>query len=115
MAKKQRKSMEEARAEQITWFLLVLIFAVLSITQDNVGAITIPNWVVPMAGGIVLMGSGIYQYTRGWRVSPTTWIIGVILIIFGGINFQQPELNLIGFSLLAFAAVIFFGLVTNET
>jgi uncharacterized membrane protein len=116
MARRGRKSAAEAKAERLTWFLLVLIFALLSILQDNVEAGAVPNWLVPLSGAVVLLGSGIYQYSNNWRVSPMTWIIGAILLLFGLVNvLVDPTLDLTGFSLLAFAAVILFGLLTGET
>lgn len=117
MAKRRRKSDAELKVERMTWFLLVLIFAVLSILQDNVDmAQSIPNWIVPLSGAIVLLSSGTYQFTQNWRVSPITWIVGSILLIFGLVNvLVDPTLDLTGFSLLAFAVVILFGLLTGET
>jgi len=118
MAKRRRRKSEaEQKVERITWFLLVLIFAALSIFQDNItNAQTIPNWVVPLSGSIVLLSSGMYQFTKNWRVSPITWIVGSVLLIFGMVNLLvDPTLDLTGFSLLAFAAVILFGLLTGET
>ncbi len=117
MAKRRRKSDEELKIERMTWFLLVLIFAILSILQDNVEMIqSVPNWIVPLSGAVVLLGSGTYQFTQNWRVSPITWIVGSVLLIFGLVNvLVDPTLNLTGFSLLAFATVILFGLLTGET
>lgn len=118
MARRKRKTQAEAKVERVTWFLLVLIFAILSITEENltVGQQVVPNWLVPIAGAVILLGSGFYQYTRRWRVSPLTWIIGSILLLFGLINlYVDPTLDLTGLSLLAFAAVILFGLLTGET
>lgn len=123
MAKKRRRSSSrktkaEMKVERMTWFMLVLIFALISIAEDNLGIPeeTIPNWLVPMSGAVVLLSSGIYQYTRHWRVSPITWIIGAILLMFGLlIMLVEPALNLNGLSLLAFAGVILFGLLTGET
>ena len=113
---KPRKSTEEAQAEQITWFLLVLIFALLSISRENLPWVVIPNWLIPFSGAVVLLGSGFYQYNNNWRVSPITWIIGAVLMMLGVVNILiDPTLNLTGFSLLAFAAVIAFGLLTGET
>ncbi len=115
-SKSRRKSEDEIKVEQVTWFLLVLIFALLSILNENLAQVVVPNWLVPLAGAVVLLGSGIYQYSKGWRVSPITWIIGSVLLVFGIVNVLIDQtLNLTGFSLLAFAAVIFFGLVTGET
>ena len=69
---------------------------------------SVPNWVVPLSGAVVLLGSGTW--------SPITWIVGSILLIFGLVNvLVDPTLDLTGFSLLAFAAVILFGLLTGET
>jgi len=118
MAKRRssRKSKAEEKVERITWFLLVLIFAFIAIAQDNLAIDTIPNWLIPMSGAVVLLGSGTYQYSRNWRVSPITWLTGTILLMFGMINILvEPALNLTGLSLLAFAAVILFGLLTGET
>ncbi len=114
----KRKSEAESKVERLTWFLLVIIFAVLSIAEDNLTGTQdiIPNWVVPISGAVVLLGSGVYQYSRKWRVSPVTWIIGVILLMFGLINlYVDQSLDLTGLSLLSFAAVILFGLLTGET
>jgi hypothetical protein len=119
MAKRRasnRKSKAEEKVERITWFLLVLIFAAISIARDNLALEAIPNWFIPTAGAIVLLGSGMYQYSKNWRVSPITWLTGTILLMFALVNILvEPALNLTGLSLLAFAAVILFGLLTGET
>ncbi|MFZ4813582.1 MAG: hypothetical protein ACOYL5_03525 [Phototrophicaceae bacterium] len=113
-----RKGRGEERAERITWFALVLIFALLSVAEDNFGlnSSVLPNWLVPLSGATVLLGSGFYQYSRHWRVSPVTWIAGSLLLVFGLVNvLVEPTLDLTGLSLLSFAAVILFGLLTGET
>jgi uncharacterized membrane protein len=116
MARRGRKSKAEEKIERVTWFLLVLIFAGINIARDNLGITTTPNWLIPMAGAIVLLSSGIYQYSKRWRVSPITWLTGTVLLMFGLINLLvDPTLDLTGLSLLAFAAVILFGLLTGET
>lgn len=113
-----RKSKAEAKTERITWFLLVLIFAILTIVEDNLAqnSTVIPNWLVPISGAVVLLGSGVYQSSRQWRVSPVTWIVGAVLLIFGLVNvYVDRTLDLTGLSLMSFAAVILFGLLTGET
>lgn len=111
-----RKSAAEMKVERITWFLLVLIFALISIAQDNLAVVNIPKYLVPTTGAIVLLGSGMYQFTKHWRVSPITWIVGTILMMFSMVNILvDPTLDLTGLSLLSFAAVILFGLLTGET
>lgn len=115
MAKRSyRKSDAEARIERITWGLLVLAFAIFELVP-NVAA-QLPNWAIPISGAVILLGSGAVQYARRWRVSPITWIAGAILLMFGLYNiYIDPSLNFLGLALIVFAAVIFFGVITNET
>jgi hypothetical protein len=108
------KSGDEARVERLTWGLLVLAFAIIQLTPQS--AATLPNWFIPMAGAVILLGSGIYQYTRRWRVSPITWLAGGIMLFFALYNiYINPAAQFLGLSLVIFALVILFGLVTNET
>jgi hypothetical protein len=108
----RQKSEGEARAERTTWFLLVLIFALLNLIPEN----TFPNWAVPMSGAFVLLGSGLYQYMKRWRVSPVTWIAGVLMAVLGVLNFTAfRDVDFLGWALIAFAAVIGFGVITGET
>ncbi len=110
----RRKSEKEARVERITWFLMVVVFAVLSIIPQDSGGF--PNWVIPFAGAIILLGSGLYQYIRKWRVSPMTWIAGTVMLLLAATNlYLTPEQNFYGFVLLTFAAVIGVGVITGET
>jgi len=108
-----KKSNAEAKVERITWFLLVLIFAILNIFPN----LNPPIWVVPLAGAIILLGSGVYQYTNKWRVSPMTWIAGTLMLFFALMNlmFGFDNFNFLGPSLLVFALVIGFGILTGET
>jgi hypothetical protein len=109
-----RKSEAEARVERITWALLVLAFALFQLNPQGVSSL--PNWFLPAAGAIILLGSGTYQYTRRWRVSPITWIAGGVMLFFTLYNlYINPAQNLLGISLIVFFAVILFGLITGET
>lgn len=72
------EALREARVEMMTAGLLVLLGAL--------------YWFAglrePLAmtlGGLILLGSGIYQTSRGWHVALTTWLLGLILF-FGGIG-----------------------------
>ncbi|MDX1994931.1 MAG: hypothetical protein SF029_21290 [bacterium] len=108
----RRKSDDEARAERLTWFLLVLIFAVLYIIPEQ----SIPNWIVPMTGAVILLGSGVYQYTKRWRVSPVTWIAGTIMLLLAMVNiYVNQNQDFLGLVLLVFAGVIGMGILTGET
>lgn len=107
------KSEAEARAERITWALLVLVFAILQVAPESA---SIPNFFVPFTGALILLGSGVYQYSRRWRVSPITWIGGAFMAFFAYYNLQlDPTHNFIGESLIVFFVVIIFGLITGET
>jgi Na+/melibiose symporter-like transporter len=109
---RERKSEAEARIERFTWFAMVLVFAVVYILPEG----TLDNWVVPLAGAAILLGSGIYQYSRRWRVSPITWIAGTVMLLLAMINFSvNPDMNFLGLVLLTFAAVIGLGVLTGET
>ncbi len=106
------KSRAEARVERITWFLLVLVFALLQIFDNT----NIPNGFVPLSGAIILLGSGLYQYSHRWRVSPITWIAGTLMLFLSILNFALDiNRDFTGWSLIIFAAVILFGLITGET
>lgn len=96
----------------ITWALLVMVFAILQIVPEG----TVPNPVVPMAGAIIILGSAFFQYGRGWRVSPITWLAGIGMAGLTYYNFTvNAARNFTGESLLIFAAVIVFGVITGET
>jgi hypothetical protein len=109
----RRKSDDEARVERITWFLLVMMFGVLYLFPETAD---LPNWIIPVLGAVILLGSGLYQYSRHWRVSPVTWIAGAIMFVIGLYGlYVNPNQNLLSFSLLTFAAVIGVGVLTGET
>ena len=108
----RHKSHAEAKVERITWFALVLVFAVLQI----IPAETTPNFVVPLLGAIILFASGVYQYTRKWTVSPVTWVAGAFLLVAAGYSYlMNPKVDMLGISMLIFAVVIGFGVLTGET
>lgn len=108
------KSYAEERIERLTWFFLVLAIAGVQIVQQ--GGMAVPNWTIPFVGSVVLLGSGMYQYSRRWRVSPTTWLAGALLAGLALVNlYISPGSNFLGISLIVFAAVILVGLLTGET
>jgi hypothetical protein len=109
----RRKSEAEARVERITWALLVLVFAIVQLLP---GSAALPNFFVPFAGALILLGSGAYQYSRRWRVSPITWIGGAFMLLFAYYALQvNPAQDFTGASLVVFFVVIIFGLLTGET
>ena len=108
-----RKSAGELRIERTTWFLLVAIFVFANLVPEDTA---IPNAVTPFAGGMVLIISGIYQYSRKWRVNFTTWIAGTLMLVMAGYNVTtRPDLDLSFIVLILVAIVIAMGILTNET
>jgi hypothetical protein len=109
----RRKSEPEARAERMTWALLVLVFAITQLLPEGT---TLPNFFVPFCGALILIGSGIYQYSRRWRVSPITWIAGGFMAFFAYYSLQiNTARSFTGEALIVFFVVIVFGLLTGET
>jgi hypothetical protein len=110
----RNKSYAEERVERLTWFFLVLVIAGVQILQQ--GGLSLPNWSIPFVGCVVLIGSGLYQNSKRWRVAPTTWLAGALLAALTLINlYVSPSSNFLGISLVVFAAVILMGLLTGET
>ena len=95
----------ETQAELVTLGLLVVIFALFLIggLQDSL-AMT--------AGGLVLLGSGLYQAARGWHVAVTTWVLGLILLL-GGLGVRlflvaTLRINWVAIGLLLVGALIIY-------
>jgi hypothetical protein len=108
---RRKKGTAEARAERVTWALLVLVFAIVQLLPA-----TLPNFFVPFAGALILLGSGTYQYVRRWPASPVTWIGGALLAFFSYYSLTiNPAQSFQSEALVIFAAVIIFGLLTGET
>jgi hypothetical protein len=100
----------EARVERLTWFFLVMVFALVQLLDS------LPPVAVPLAGAGILIGSGLYQYSRRWHVSPVTWLAGALMAGLAYVNLQvNPNRDFTGLALLVFAGVILFGLLTGET
>jgi Na+/glutamate symporter len=108
------KSNGEARIELMTWALLVGVIA-LGVLGREIN-LTLPNWFIPFAGAVVMLGSGFYQYSRGYRVSPITWLGGVVLVLFLAYSmYVDPTQQFGGASLIVFFFVILFGIITGDT
>jgi hypothetical protein len=114
MAKNGRsKSRAEARVEKLTWALLVLIFV---LPQFLPAGVVLPNFLVPSLCGLVLIGSGFYQFSKHWRVSPFLWIGGVLMVVMAGYSIaMNPNVNLNGFALLITFVVILMGVILDES
>lgn len=116
-----------ARSERRTlgWLLVFFIVAsVLAAGPQNVyddflpdtDGGTIPSWLVPMICGVVLLVSGIYQYTRyDQNASPLAWGGGVLLVMLGVVNaISFPDQSFFKLTLLSITVIIVFGLFVEE-
>ncbi len=108
-----QKSAKELRVERMTWFGLVGVLIVASIMPEGMA---LHHALTPLATGLVLVLSGIYQHRQKWRISLSTWIVGILLLGMAIFNvFYHPELDL-SFVVIIFAfIVIAIGIFTNET
>ena len=66
----------ETTIELITASLLIAIIVLylLGVVAEGIAM---------LLGGVTLLGSGVYQTSRGWHVSLITWIFGIILTLGG--------------------------------
>ena len=64
---------DEARAEAITAGLLVIVLAIFLLGN-------LADSLAMVAAGLILLGSGLYQSSRGWHVAVTTWLLGIVLL-----------------------------------
>ena len=104
-----RKTGREAKVERATWFALMISFLGLS----NAGVRG--AWMC-LAICAILAISGIYQYSRRWRVGPIVWVCAGISGLVGGygLYFQMTiDLSLVALGIVV--VVILFGVVTNES
>lgn len=70
----------ETFVELITAVLLIAVFLLYLSRGLHQG-------VAMLFGGLILLGSGIYQTGKGWHVSLVTWILGLILLL-GGLGMR---------------------------
>jgi hypothetical protein len=95
------KNSQETTIEVITAGLLVMIFGLLMLGNIN----------EPLAmtfGGLILLGSGIYQSRKGWHVSILTWILGLIFL-FGGMGVRMFLVTYLRINWVAIALVMVGG------
>ena len=93
----------ETTIELITAGLLAVTFVLflIGIFHDSIAM---------LVGGAILLGSGVYQTSKGWHVSLVTWILGLILLL-GGIGLRvylvgTLHINWVPIALLVVAAYL---------
>jgi len=96
----ERKS-QETVVEVITAGLVVMVFGLMMLggIRDSL-AMTL--------GGLILLGSGIYQSRKGWHVSLLTWLLGLIFL-FGGIGVRMFLVTYLQINWIAIALVMVGG------
>jgi hypothetical protein len=87
----------ETRVELITAGLIVIVLAMFVLGQVN-------NMFAMLLAGGILLGSGVYQTSKGWHVSLVTWLVG-LLLFFGGLGVRMflvalLPINFVGIGLL---------------
>lgn len=93
----------ETTVELITAALLAVVFVLYLI-----GVLT--QGIAMLLGGLVLLGSGVYQTRHGWHVSLYTWVVGGLLTL-GGIGLRvflvgRVRINWLPIALLIVAAFL---------
>lgn len=101
----------EARVELMTAALVVLVIGLFLLGALGSG-------LAMAAGGTVLLGSGIYQTSRGWHVALTTWVVG-LLLFFGGIGVRMfivtwLEVNFVAIGLVLIGLYLLWQAITKQ-
>jgi hypothetical protein len=88
----------ETFVEVITAALLIGVFALFLIGGFHQG-------IALLLGGLILLGSGIYQTSKGWHVSLVTWILGLILTL-GGLGLRLFLVGVIRINWIPLALIL---------
>ncbi len=89
---------QEATVELLTLATLIIIFALFLLNG-------VTDSLAMMAGGLVLLASGLYQSRRGWHVSLTTWLLALVLIG-GGIGVRMLLVTFVRINWVAIALLL---------
>jgi hypothetical protein len=98
---------EERSFEAATYGLIVILFLVAALFP------ALRSDFVALAGGAILVGSGIFQSQRRWRVNLLTWLGGLLLLIVGFLSFsgttgRMPGGMLLPIGVMAVVIVVSF-------
>jgi hypothetical protein len=93
-----QKTAQETQIEMITAGVLVILLALFLLTN-------ISDSLVMTLAGVVLLGSGMYQSSRGWHVAMTTWLLAVVLVL-GGIGVRLFLVATLAINWVAIALVL---------
>ncbi len=106
--RRRERRMEERRVELVTFAALILLFVFALLYPTAVK----PNWIA-IIGGAILVGSAIYQTQRRWRVNPTTWIGGGLMLLVGVMSLNGYPMPLgIFLPIIVFGGIIVLSALT---
>jgi hypothetical protein len=98
----ENNNTEERVVEAVTFGAFMLVWAAfLSLGSPN-------DPLALLCGGLVLLGSSVYQTRRGWHVSMTTWVLGILLTL-AGLGLRAYFVTVMRINWLAIALVLIGG------
>ena len=100
---KQPVDPQETTTEMLTVGALIIIFALFLLNN-------VTDSLAMVAGGLVLLVSGLYQSRRGWHVSLTTWILAGVLLA-GGIGVRVFLVSYLRINWVAIALLLIGGYI----
>jgi hypothetical protein len=107
--RRERRS-EERKIELVTFAALILLFVGGMLSNGAISG----TWLA-IIGGAILLGSAIYQTQRRWRVNPTTWVGGIIMLGMGIFVLSEKTGGIpIYFPMLIFLGIIVLSAITGE-
>ena len=108
--RRRERRLEERRTELVTFAALILLFVFSLLTNGAISG----TWLA-IAGGAILLGSAIYQTQRRWRVNPTTWVGGILMLGMGIYVLSEKTGGIpIYFPMLIFLGIILLSAITGE-
>lgn len=102
-----QKTAQESSVEMMTAGVLVILLALFLLTNTA-------DALVMTLAGLVLLGSGMYQSSRGWHVAGTTWLLGIVLLL-GGIGVRLFLVATLNINWVAIALVLIGGYILWNT
>ena len=107
------KSADAYKIERLTWFGLVGALVVTGVLPDW---LSLHNGVTPLAAGLVLILSSIFQYRRKHQGRYSGWVAGTLLLALACFSyFSRPDLDVSLLVVVIVVIVIALGVFTRES
>lgn len=91
-------NLEEARIEIMVAGLIMIVLGAFLFGN-------LSDTLAMLVSGVILLGSAIYQSSRGWHVSIITWSLGVVLTL-GGLGLRVFLVGVMNINFVALTLVI---------